>query len=216
MNSLTFCCQASLKEFDNNTNFCSCCGKKTNRTYNLFKIRILAIFLVLGPIMFSFIELKSKGNFNIISLEKQKDFNTFDKFLTKLALKESGNSYNPIPENKSYYGKYQIGEVALKEIGLKVDKDLFIKYPEIQEIAIRELLKSNSEYLKKEIQTFEGKKIKGIIITKSGLLAGAHLGGVSSVKKFLYSNGELDFEDGNKTKISKYINQFQNFQICLK
>ena len=40
-----------------------------------------------------------------------------------------------------------------------------------------------------------GETIKGVTVTKSGMIAAAHLGGARSVKLFLTSNGKLDKAD---------------------
>ena len=55
--------------------------------------------------------------------------------------------------------------------------------------------------------------IKDIYITKSGLLAASHLGGPGNVKKFLETKGEDDFADAYKTKISEYLEKFNNYNF---
>lgn len=55
------------------------------------------------------------------------------------------------------------------------------------------------------------KTIKGIKITPSGLIAGAHLMGASNVLLFLKSNGTIDQKDNNKTPVSKYIQKYGDY-----
>lgn len=139
---------------------------------------------------------------------------THDKFLTDLAHYESGNKYNPQPENPSYYGKYQIGRAALNAIGFSsIAKEEFIEDHELQELAMRRLMKLNKKLLISYIGRFEGKTVGGIYITQSGILAASHLGGSGNIIKFLESNGRDVFRDGNGTPITKYLNLFSDYNL---
>jgi hypothetical protein len=40
-----------------------------------------------------------------------------------------------------------------------------------------------------------------------------HLGGLGAVKTYLLSNGEIDKDDSNGTKISHYIKEFSKYRI---
>ena len=60
---------------------------------------------------------------------------------------------------------------------------------------------------------FIGKDIKGVPITKGGLLAGMHLGGSGGVKIYLASNGTVDSKDMYGTKISDYIKEFSIYHL---
>lgn len=63
---------------------------------------------------------------------------------------------------------------------------------------------------KRNCQIF-GKKIRGISITESGILAAAHLGGPGSVKRFLKSNGNRRSTDDFGTSISEYMQDFAGY-----
>jgi hypothetical protein len=58
-----------------------------------------------------------------------------------------------------------------------------------------------------------GTTINGTVITWSGLIAAAHLGGAGSVIKYLNTNGNYDASDMNGTSISDYIREFQGYNI---
>jgi len=169
------------------------------------------------------------------------------KFLNAIADKESTNDPEKVNQ-LGYMGKYQFGEVALKDILQKgsgeSDEDYesriksywptnfgkvrtgadfnFFKsrfsnkgvnfWPEHkQDMAMKQLLKNNLGYLGDYVDKWVGKTKNGIKITKSGLLAGAHLLGPSNVKKFL-DNGEVA-EDANGTKITEYIKKFGGYSV---
>lgn len=143
------------------------------------------------------------------------------KFLGALA--DSESSGNPKIVNRlGYIGKYQFGKKALEDLGLedKITTRKFIKNPHIfpehaQDKAMLKLLKLNKSYLGDYIERFNGKVMNGVKITKSGLLAGAHLVGAGAVKKFLDSGGRFVPKDGNNVPVTDYIKKFAHYQIDL-
>jgi len=136
-----------------------------------------------------------------------------DNFLDAIGFRESGNRYD-ITNKWGYMGKYQFGKSTLKGLGFKVSKNEFLNNPQLQEEAMMALLLHNKEKLQLYIDTFDGKTINGMLVTESGILAAAHLGGQGSVKRY-FKNGKV-FRDGNGTKITSYMNKFSGYDIKLK
>ncbi len=136
---------------------------------------------------------------------------TFIDFKEALAIRESNGDYNSV-NSYGYMGKYQFGKGTLKFIGLKNSND-FLKNPELQEKAFVAYVQKNKWILRKEIQKYAGKTIGGILITESGMIAAAHLGGAGSVQDFLRSNGSVSFVDGYGTDIKSYLKAFANYDI---
>jgi hypothetical protein len=149
------------------------------------------------PLMVHHIELKS---------------NSHSEFLKAIGFKESGNRYD-IVNRFGYMGKYQFGKRTLRGLGFKISKEEFLNSPEIQEEAMYKLLQTNKKYLKKYINEYEGQIIHGILVTESGLLAAAHLGGAGSVKKW-FRTGKVR-KDGNGIKITTYMQQFSGYDLYL-
>jgi hypothetical protein len=133
-------------------------------------------------------------------------------FLTALGHRESGNRYHVV-NRFGYMGKYQFGKSTLKTLKIKVTKEEFLNNPNLQEEAMRKLLIYNKKRLKKYIDRFDGQVINGILITESGLLAAAHLGGAGSVKKW-FRTGKIK-QDGNGVKITQYMEQFSGYSLYL-
>ena len=130
-------------------------------------------------------------------------------FKQAVAIKESQGLYklvNPF----GYMGKYQFGRSTLRALGIH-DTRKFLNNPALQEKAFKALLAKNKWELRNEIWRFDGKVIKGVKITESGLLAAAHLAGANSVKSFLWSNGRKGFRDGFGTSIKSYIRKFGGY-----
>ncbi len=134
---------------------------------------------------------------------------TFNGFKEAVAFKESQGRYD-IVNTYGYLGKYQFGKSTLNR--LKVyDTTYFLKNPELQEDAFIALCSLNKWILKRDIKRSVGKKINGIVITESGILAAAHLGGAGNVKKYLRSNGQNIFKDAFGSSVQHYIKKFANY-----
>jgi len=73
------------------------------------------------------------------------------------------------------------------------------------------LLLHNKKRLQKLIDRYEGQIIHGILVTESGLLAAAHLGGQGSVKKW-FRTGKVR-RDGNGVGITQYMKKFGGYHL---
>lgn len=169
-----------------------------------------------------------------IEITPKVSYKTTKDFLKKLAFKESTNTWDTIryvtrrrdkKRVPAYVGKYQFGNMALRDIKSDVRVSDFAKDPSIwteeqQDRDILKLMKNNKHYLRKKIgfkgyQHYLGKTIKGVKITESGIMAASHLIGNSGVKKFLKTNGKTDPIDGNKTSCSKYMKIFAGYELSI-
>jgi hypothetical protein len=157
-------------------------------------------------------ELEKQCLIDSIKLQEIYYTEELNNFLTDIGFRESGNRYDII--NKwGYMGKYQFGKSTLKGLGFKVTKNEFLSNPQLQEEAMMALLLHNKEKLQKYIDVFDGQTINGMLITESGILAAAHLGGQGSVKRY-FKHGKV-FRDGYGTKITSYMEKFSGYDIQL-
>ena len=134
-------------------------------------------------------------------------------FKEALAFKESRGRYQVV-NSLGYLGKYQFGTSTLKLLGIH-DADNFLLCPELQEKAFMANLKRNKWVLRRDIKRFVGQKIKGTIVTESGILAAAHLAGPGSVKRYLRSQGTIGFKDAFGTDIASYMDKFSAFDTSV-
>ena len=148
----------------------------------------------------------------IMVVEKEKPIKDYYAFLDALGHQESGNRYD-IVNRFGYMGRYQFGKATLRTIKVKVDKETFLNNPQIQDYAMLKLLCYNKNKLQKYIDNFEGQEINGILVTESGLLAAAHLGGQGSVKKW-FRTGKVR-KDGNGVSITSYMKRFGGYNLDL-
>ena len=131
-------------------------------------------------------------------------------FLNDIGHRESGNRYGVV--NKyGYMGRFQFGKSTLRTLKIKVDKETFLSNPQLQDYAMHKLLCYNQNKLKYYIDNFEDQIVHGILVTESGILAAAHLGGAGSVKRW-FKTGKVR-KDGNGVKITSYMERFSGYNL---
>ena len=130
----------------------------------------------------------------------------------EIAKFESANNHKVINQY-GMMGKYQFSKNTLKGLGI-TDYDRFMRDEQLQEVAMRRNIRSNYQQLKPIIDRFEGTTHRGVYITRSGILAGAHLVGVGGVKTFFYpSRFHHITEDANGVNITDYLTKFGGYDI---
>ncbi len=135
--------------------------------------------------------------------------NYFIGYKEALAFRESQGRYN-IVNTLGYMGKYQFGKAALRTVGITRHSE-FLHDAALQERAFMALTAKNKWLLRNEIQAFDGKVVGGILVTESGILAAAHLGGPGSVKRFLRTKGNRHSRDNYGTSIRTYMRKFGGY-----
>jgi hypothetical protein len=133
----------------------------------------------------------------------------FIGFKEAIAFKESQGQYKKI-NSLGYLGKYQFGMETLKTIGI-YNSEVFLNNPRLQEKAFIALLAKNKWLLQDEIEKYDGSTLNGMIITESGILAAAHLGGAGSVRKYFRSNGKRYLKDAYGTSVRSYLEDFSGY-----
>jgi hypothetical protein len=153
-----------------------------------------------------------------ISLENEKTLNVFlgksyQGFKDALAFKESQGDYASV-NTLGYLGKYQFGRSTLRLMGVK-DGNAFLNDPALQEKVFNLNVARNKWILRRDIKRFVGKRINGITITESGIVAAAHLAGAGNVKKYLRSYGQADFSDAYGSTVAYYMKKFAGFDVSV-
>ena len=148
----------------------------------------------------------------IVVKEEVEEIKGMNEFLYAIGHQESGNRYFVV-NRFGYMGKYQFGKSTLRTLKIKVTKEAFLNSPDLQEYAMQQNLLHNKKKLQKYIDRFDGCLIDGILITESGILAAAHLGGPGSVKKY-FRSGKVA-KDGNGVKITNYMQRFSGYELYL-
>ena len=155
------------------------------------------------PVITKEVKVKAPLNFGI-------DMKSHSAFLGELGHFESTNDYKKV-NRLGYMGRYQFGKSTLKSIGIKTTKQEFLNSPSLQEHAMDKLLQANYKNLKRFINKYEGEILHGVVVTESGVLAAAHLGGAGNVRKWFRSGAV--FKDANGTSITKYMRIFSDYSL---
>ncbi|EDP96186.1 hypothetical protein U8527_14840 [Kordia algicida OT-1] len=132
-------------------------------------------------------------------------------FKEAVAFKESQGNYFVV-NTLGYLGKYQFGKGTLEMIGI-YNPQAFLKNPKLQEKAFEANASRNKWILRRDIKRSVGKKINGVLITESGILAAAHLAGPGSVKKYLRSGGKQGFSDAYGSTVRYYMKRFAGYDV---
>jgi hypothetical protein len=141
----------------------------------------------------------------------------FDRFINDLGRRESGNNWMSV-NLIGCFGEWQFKESTIHYLGYKhvtlkkFKKNPEVFPPELQRKVLESLIKVNMVLLK-DYEQYIGKTIRGVTVTKSGMIAAAHLGGAKSVRLFLTSGGKLDKEDTLGTAVSNYMKKFSFYDI---
>ena len=137
--------------------------------------------------------------------------NSFIGFKEALAFKESQGNYRVI-NTLGYLGKYQFGSSTLRLMGVS-NTNYFLNDPILQEKIFELNVSRNKWILRRDIKLFVGKRINGVVISESGIVAAAHLAGAGNVKKYLRSYGQIDFSDAYGSTIRYYMKRFGDYNI---
>jgi hypothetical protein len=141
----------------------------------------------------------------------------FTRFINDLGHRESGNNWLSV-NRIGCFGEWQFAESTLRYLGyrkitlkkFKTNPDIFPR--EVQLEALKTLIMVNLSYLT-YYEHFLGDTIKGVVISKSGMIAASHLGGAGSLKKFLNSNGRINKKDIFGTSIYDYLKKFGDYDL---
>lgn len=168
---------------------------------------VLLVYSATQPLDYN-VAMTDEGKKEIVPPFLGKSFNGFKE---ALAHSESRGNYFVV-NSLGYMGKYQFGSSAMKAVGVK-SKEEFLRDPQMQEKAFEAILQRNKWILREYIERYSGQTIGGVKVTESGILAAAHLGGASNVKKFLRSYGKLGFKDAFGTSIRYYMKKFGGYDV---
>lgn len=138
-------------------------------------------------------------------------------FIEEMARIENPDGDPSVINQYGYMGKFQMGTAAFRDIGVKMNPHRWRQNPlpeAEQDDLFLQFCALNSLYLEKDIKKYSGRRIKGIRIHESNILAAAH-GGIGRAHEFLASNGRIDMRDGNGTRISHYFRRFEHHTLDL-
>ena len=163
-------------------------------------------------------ELEAKLEITWMNIYREMEYK---KFKSAIKFHESGNDWKII-NNINAMGYYQFTQGTLRVLGCDLDPELFktatwVFPPSTQEFFMDELVNYHRKLLEPYIEKYNGKTIRGIDVTTSGLLAAAHIAGVGNKKDktgvigwLLYNHNP---QDCNKTSLEDYLIKFSGYNF---
>lgn len=137
------------------------------------------------------------------------------EFMNRIAHFESNNDAS-VTNQYGYMGKYQFSMNTLKQIGFDVTKSEFLNNEDLQDSAMITLMNVNYKALQPIIKKYDGKYYNNILITTSGILAGAHLAGVGGILSYFNpSKYNYNTTDLNGATVELYLKKFSKYRIKL-
>ena len=135
-------------------------------------------------------------------------------FMRHISLAESGHN-TTIVNQYGMLGKYQFAPTTMKGIlGKEVTSEQFLQDETLQDKAMVTLMRRNRSFLRKVIREFNGQTLNGILVTESGILAGAHLVGPGGVLAYFYPEKyDATTVDRNGTTIENYMKKFAGYSL---
>jgi hypothetical protein len=150
-------------------------------------------------------------------VEKKHHESEFYRFINDLGRRESGNNWLSV-NRIGCFGEWQFAESTLRYLGYKkltlrkFRKNPFIFPRDMQLKALKTLIRVN-QVLLTDYEHYIGDSIRGVRITRSGMIAASHLGGAGSLKKFLDSKGKINRNDILGTSIYDYLKIFRDYDL---
>ena len=143
---------------------------------------------------------------------------TRSEYRRTLALQESGDKLDAFNEDENAMGLYQAIPSTLedfkKQKDLSFSNDAFLNSKPLQESFQDWFEGKTLKYIKQhDLDKFVGKVVGGVPVTKSAMLAMAHLGGDFGMRQFLETNGAYNPGDANKTRLRDYGIQMSGLDI---
>lgn len=148
-------------------------------------------------------------------LEEQRE-EAYLKLMTKMSLAESSGDWTKV-NRIGAMGRYQFLRTTLQGLGIDIDTGEFrsnpnVFPPSVQDSAMIAYLKYNERILQEIMDEHLGDTLEcGAVVTRTGILAAAHLGGAGSVRRF-FREGYVA-QDENGTTIVDYIVKFQTANL---
>ncbi len=155
-----------------------------------------------------------------------------NKFLEKLAFRESTGEYDSHRKGSPFLGRYQLGDETLQQIGFKDsnndwttlaeslgvhDEESYLDSKVAQEVAVLFALRWGYQYiLTYGFDKYIGTKVEGVEVTESGLIAALHLVGIKDVNDALNGDKQWkDVYDGNEVPALEYMEELGGFDMSI-
>lgn len=169
---------------------------------------LITVFAIITVLLL----LKVNEDINIPNRVLRSEPTELEKFLKHVADRESNNTPDVV-NPYGMLGKYQFSPSTIRVLGYRVNKNQFLTNPELQDSVMVTYLRANNRELNTLITKYENKNFKGVKITRSGVLAAAHLCGSRNIKRFFTDMNHDGCTDANNTSAREYLQTFSGYTL---
>ena len=135
------------------------------------------------------------------------------RFLEAIALFESNNRYDVV-NSYGFLGRYQFSPRTIKHLGYDVLNEDFLRNKRLQDEIMLAYMRENYVSLRPYIEEYNNTNYKGMHITTSSILAGAHFAGAMGMKRFLLNKlDSIGTVDANGMTLRKYMTKFSDYNV---
>ena len=135
------------------------------------------------------------------------------RFLEAIALFESNNRYDVI-NPYGFLGRYQFSPTTIRHLGYDILNEEFLRNARLQDEIMLAYMRENYVSLRPYIEEYNNTNYKGMHITTSSILAGAHFAGAMGMKRFLLNKlDSIGTVDANGMTLRKYMTKFSDYNV---
>jgi|TARA_R110000824_G_scaffold26648_1_gene91367 hypothetical protein len=135
------------------------------------------------------------------------------RFLEAIALFESNNRYDVI-NPYGFLGRYQFSPTTIRHLGYDILNEEFLRNARLQDEIMLAYMRENYVSLRPYIEEYNNTNYKGMHITTSSILAGAHFAGAMGMKRFLLNKlDSIGTVDANGMTLRRYMTKFSDYNV---
>ena len=135
------------------------------------------------------------------------------RFLEAIARFESNDRYDVV-NPYGFLGRYQFSPMTIRHLGYDILNEDFLRNARLQDEIMLAYMRENYVSLRPYIEQYNNTNYKGIYITTSSILAGAHFAGAMGMRRFLLSRSDsVGKTDANGMTLRKYMTRFSDYNV---
>ena len=135
------------------------------------------------------------------------------RFLEAIARFESNDRYDVV-NPYGFLGRYQFSPTTIRHLGYDILNEDFLRNARLQDEIMLAYMRENYVSLRPYIEEYNNTNYKGMYITTSSILAGAHFAGAMGMKRFLLNKlDSIGTVDANGMTLRKYMTKFSDYNV---
>ena len=135
------------------------------------------------------------------------------RFLEAIARFESNDRYDVV-NPYGFLGRYQFSPTTIRHLGYDILNEDFLRNARLQDEIMLAYMRENYVSLRPYIEQYNNTNYKGMHITTSSILAGAHFAGAMGMRRFLLDRADsIGKTDANGMTLRRYMTKFSDYNV---